>query len=166
MNLNPLESSMTPRSSEPVILCVDDEPEILSALRRCFRNDPYRIFTASSAEEAFARMEVGIPVDLVLSDERLPGNTGTEFLRQVRNRFPGAARALLTGFPSEALVQKGLEAGAEVFFYKPWDDRLLRDTVRRILLGRRMLQCEARPEFPGLPEGLFDVGGEECESEC
>lgn len=147
-------------NAEPVILCVDDEPEVLSALRRCFRNEPYRIFTACSAEEALARMAEGAGVDLVLADERLPGETGTEFLRDVRERFPGTARALLTGYPSEVLVQKGLEAGAEAFFYKPWGDPLLRDTVRRILLGRRLRCADPRSEGGEAPDASFDVGGE------
>ena len=157
---NVRESREFAPNADPVILCVDDEHEILTALRRCFRNEPYRIFTAASAEEAFARMEHGAGVDLVLADERMPGESGTELLRDVRDRYPGTARALLTGYPSEILVQKGLEAGAEAFLYKPWVDSLLRDTVRRILLGRRSRRMDLRPREEESPETPFDVGGE------
>lgn len=160
MNPNLRQNIPAPGNSEPIIFCIDDEKEVLSSLRRCFRNEPYRIFTAASAEEAFPRMETGAGMDLVLADERLPGETGTELLRKVRDRFPGTARALLTAFPSEILVQKGLEAGVEGFLYKPWDDARLRDTVRRILLGRRSRRSDPEPE-PEEPRKLpFDLGGE------
>ena len=73
MNLQPntLTSSWSMRSRDPVILFVDDEPEILSALRRCFRNEPYTIYTALSAAEGLQWLGRG-PVDLVITDERMP----------------------------------------------------------------------------------------------
>jgi DNA-binding response OmpR family regulator len=133
---------------------VDDEPGILNALRRCFRNEPYVVITASSPDEALGWLGDLPAVDLILVDERMPGTTGTELLKEVRERSPGTLRAMLTGFPSEVLIQKGLEAGAGIFMYKPWDDAQLRDTVRRILFPRR--PAPAGDEAPS----AFDVGGE------
>lgn len=119
---------------DPVILCVDDERELLSALRRCFRKESYDVITAGSVEEALGWLAEVPAIDLVLSDERMPGSTGTDLLREMRTRSPLTTRVLLTGFPSETLIRDGLEAGVEIFLSKPWDDRELRDTVRRILM--------------------------------
>lgn len=150
------ETPVPDRAGDPVILCVDDEPEVLNALRRCFRNEPYKILTAGTPWEALVWMERTPGIDLVLLDQRMPGMTGTELMGVIRQRSPRTARAVLSGHPSEILIQKGLEAGAGAFFYKPWDDAVLRDTVRRLLSGKR--------RSPSVEEGdvsrEFDLGGE------
>jgi DNA-binding NtrC family response regulator len=118
-----------------VVLCVDDEPGVLSAVSRSLRDEPYDVITARSSEEALGWLDE-LPVDLVISDQQMPGMPGTELLKEVRKRFPNTAVALLTGVRTPATVDRGLEAGAETFLYKPWDDQRLVETVRR-LLGRR-----------------------------
>jgi len=143
---------------DPVILCVDDEPGILSALRRCFRNEPYRIITSGDAEEALGWLASLPVVDLVIADERMPRMTGTDMLREVRQRSPTTARAILTGYPTDTLIQKGLEVEADTFVYKPWDNKSLRETVHRILRNRTPVQQPDSDERPG--EASFDVGGE------
>lgn len=115
-----------------VVLCVDDEPGVLNAVRRSLRDEPYDVITARSSEEALGWLDE-VPVDLVISDQRMPGMLGTELLKEVRKRSPKTAIALLTGFRSAATVVQGLEAGAETFLYKPWDERHLVETVRRLL---------------------------------
>ena len=160
MNLQPntLMSSWSMRSRDPVILFVDDEPEILSALRRCFRNEPYTIYTALSAAEGLQWLGRG-PVDLVITDERMPEMPGTDFLREVRDRFPRTYRGILTGYRSETLVGHGLEAGADVFLYKPWEDRLLRQAVRSML--RKGPTGKGHSDAGEVsPQGSFDLGGE------
>lgn len=142
------------RWGDPVILCVDDEPEILGALRRCFRNEPYEVITAGGTEEALAWL-AELPVDLLLTDERMPSMKGTELLQEARRRSPKTIRVILTGYPSEIVIQKGLEAGAGVFLYKPWDDKVLRETVRRLLRRSR-----PSPQASADPPSTFDVGGE------
>lgn len=132
----------------PIVLCVDDEPETLRALRRCFRDEPYRVFTAHSPWEALVWMECLPAVDLVLADQRMPGMAGTELLALFRDRHPATARAVLSGYPGEDLVRRGLEAGAGAFFTKPWDGAALRATVRRILQG-----IPSRPSFPEEGDG-------------
>ncbi|MDB5790775.1 MAG: chemotaxis protein CheY, partial [Massilia sp.] len=69
------------------ILCVDDEPNILSALRRLFRSQGYEVLTAQSAREGLAVLEAR-PVDVVISDMRMPGMDGVQFLEQARARWP------------------------------------------------------------------------------
>jgi DNA-binding response OmpR family regulator len=146
------------RGADPVVLFVDDEAEILSALRRCFRHEPYVVFTASGAMEALEWLEKAT-VDLVVADERMPGMSGTDFLREARERSPRTSRAILTGYPSESLVRSGLEAGADALLYKPWDDQSLRETVRRMILRR---PAGGRGEFGGERPGedSFGLGGE------
>ena len=115
-----------------VVLCVDDEPGVLNAVRRSLRDEPYEVITAGSSEEALGWLDE-IPVDLVISDQQMPGMLGTELLKEVRKRSPDTALALLTGIRTPATVLRGLEAGAETFLYKPWDEDHLVETIRRLL---------------------------------
>jgi DNA-binding response OmpR family regulator len=118
------------RTLHPVILCVDDEPQVLSALRRSLSTEPYEVLTAQGAEEALCWFEE-LPIDLVLTDQLMPGTKGTELLREVRKRSPRTARAILTAHLG--MTKEGLEAGAATVLYKPWNDEVLRRTVRRVL---------------------------------
>jgi YesN/AraC family two-component response regulator len=157
--MEPLQKAATVsrRSGDPVILCVDDEPEILSAIRRCLRTEPYEVITAGSGDEALAWL-AELEVDVVITDERMPGMTGTELLLEARKRCPRTARALLTGYRSSTFIRKGLEAGVDTFLYKPWDDRALRMTVDRIL--RKASKADPAPFDDSPAEGLNDLGGE------
>lgn len=144
-----LGGMFTPNSAGiPVILCVDDEAETLKALQRCFRNEPYRVFTAGSPWEALVWMENLPAVDLVLTDELMPGMAGTELLAVIRDRHPGTARVVFSGYPGEAVIRKSLEAGSGAFFNKPWDDMALRNAVRRLLVGKRAMPPLARGGYP------------------
>jgi len=149
------------RDQGPVVLCVDDDPEVLHALSRCLRHEPYRLITVSDPREALALLGK-VPVDLVIADQRMPGMSGTELLFEARERSPRTARAILTGYETPSTVRKGLESGADTFLYKPWNDSKLRTWVRRIL--DRSGASRPPQEFPadGEPEGdrSFDLGGE------
>ena len=120
------------RSHYPVVLFVDDDREVLSALRRTLSMDSYEVITAQGADEALCWLEE-LPIDLGMTDQRMPGLSGTELLREVRKRSPRTARALLTAFLSPLVATEGREAGVEAFLSKPWSDDLLRETVRRLL---------------------------------
>ena len=158
VQMKPRPSWSPGRSGDPVILFVDDELEILSALRRCFRHEAYVIYTALGPAEGLSWLGRA-PVDLVISDERMPGMTGTEFLLEARERSPRTGRGILTGYPSEALVRCGLEAGADTFLYKPWEDRSLRENIRRLLERQGSKGSHAVPEEESA-EDSFDLGGE------
>jgi two-component system response regulator HupR/HoxA len=121
-----------PLNRGPVVLCVDDDPGVLNALRRSLSRERCDVITAGGPDEALAWLNE-VPVHLVIADQRMPDMTGTELLNQVRKRSPQTARALLTGHRTPSVVRLGLEAGADAFFFKPWDERYLIDTVRRIL---------------------------------
>ena len=123
------------RNHHPVVLCVDDERETLSALRRCLRNEPLEVITAQSAAEALGWFEE-LPIALVVTDQRMPGGSGADLLRQVRDRSPKTARAILTAYPGPSLMKEGLDAGAERLLYKPWRDEALIEAVRYLLANR------------------------------
>jgi response regulator RpfG family c-di-GMP phosphodiesterase len=86
-----------PADSGWTILCVDDEQNILSSLRRVFRPHFSRVFTAGSGAEGLALLERE-RIDVVISDMRMPEMDGALFLENVRNRWPETVRLLLTGY--------------------------------------------------------------------
>ena len=121
-----------PAGRSPRLLILDDESRILSALRRTLRREGYEILTFETAEEALRELE-DRPVDAVLSDQRMPGMTGLQFLKRVAQRRPHAARLLITGW-TETIPPEDLEKlGVRVLINKPWDDATLKATLRQIL---------------------------------
>lgn len=120
------------------LLCVDDEPNILSALRRLFRGSPYTVDTAPSGAEALLRLAEA-PYDIVISDMRMPGMDGAELLEQVRLRWPDTVRIMLTGFSDMASTVAAINQG-EIFRYlaKPWNEAELLHTVEQALERKRL----------------------------
>jgi adenylate cyclase len=119
-------------SSGPILLIVDDEVQILAALRRALRKEGYRIITAESTGRALELLAEH-PVDLVLSDHKMPGMSGVELLAEARRLRPAAARILITG-RTEAVPKDEMESvGIEAMIPKPWDDAQLKDCLRRAL---------------------------------
>jgi response regulator RpfG family c-di-GMP phosphodiesterase len=119
----------------PTLLLVDDEPSILSALRRLFRPCGYRILTSESGAgglELLAKEDV----DLVISDMRMPEMDGAQFLEQVRTGWPRIIRILLTGYADITSTVNAINKG-EIYRYvsKPWDDHdivlMVRDALER-----------------------------------
>lgn len=122
-------------SSRPVVLLVDDEPRILSALRRALRREGWEVLLAETSREALALVDER-PVDLVLSDHKMPGMTGLELLARVAERRPDAARLLITGW-TEAVAEDELRrVGVRAILNKPWDDKDLKDILRAAVEGR------------------------------
>lgn len=108
---------------QPVVLFVDDEASILSALRRLFRPQGYKLLLAEGGAIGLAIMERE-PVDLVISDMRMPEMDGVQFLEQVRQRWPDVVRVLLTGYSDISSTIGAINRG-EIHRYiaKPWDDQ-------------------------------------------
>lgn len=120
-------------SPRPTILCVDDEPGILRALVRIFRAEPVRVLTAPSGPEGLAVLRQE-PVDLILTDYRMPEMTGVQFLEQACEIRPEAFRVLLTGYAESGAVAEAINRGhIYKVLYKPWNDEDLRLTVRSAL---------------------------------
>ena len=112
------------------VFIVDDEPEVAKALRRMLARRGFQVEVATSAREALARLEAVSP-DIVISDYRMPGMKGPEFLDEVHRRLPSAARFLISGQP-----ELGSSAPDVGILAKPWDND---DLVARLLgaLGGR-----------------------------
>ncbi|GAB4256913.1 MAG: hypothetical protein Kow0092_03360 [Deferrisomatales bacterium] len=112
------------------VLFVDDEENILKALRRLFRRDPWEQRFASSGREALDLMEAEGPFDVVVTDQRMPGMTGVELLTEVRARAPRAVRIILSGYTEVQSILDAINRGAIYkFLTKPWDDHTLREVV-------------------------------------
>ncbi|MDD5028194.1 MAG: sigma-54 dependent transcriptional regulator [Rhodoferax sp.] len=107
------------------VLLVDDEPRSLETLRRTI-DEHFNVFTADSAQTAHALME-SEPIQIVLSDQRMPGTTGVDFLRQVRAQWPDTVRLILSGYTEAEDIITGInEAGIWQYLLKPWHpDQLL-----------------------------------------
>ena len=122
----------SPEAAPPAaVLCVDDEPNILSALKRTLRSDGLRVLTAGSGREALDIM-AREPIDIVVSDMRMPSMDGAELLEQVHARWPASIRLLLTGHADTSAAVAAINRG-RIFRYltKPWDDTELRATIRQ-----------------------------------
>jgi thioredoxin reductase (NADPH) len=120
--------------ARPVIMSVDDDPEVLGAierdLRQHYRSD-YRILKASSGPQALdaARQlkQRGTPIALFLVDERMPEMTGTELLREVRKLHPDARKVLLTAYADTEAAIRGInDVGLDHYLMKPWHPPALR----------------------------------------
>jgi DNA-binding NtrC family response regulator len=115
---------------QPVVLLVDDDSRVLSALRRGLRREPILIETAANAREALDRLD-GDAIDLVISDQKMPGLSGIELLKTIRSRWPETQRILLSGWTSEIAKVDLDAAGVFCVIAKPWDDDELRRSIRR-----------------------------------
>ena len=130
--------SLDANNGSLTLLCVDDEPGILSALRRLFRPHGYNLLQAESGASGLSLLERQ-PVDLVLSDMRMPEMDGVEFLEQVRKRWPDTVRIVLTGYADIQSTVAAINRGAvHRYLAKPWDDHQLLLVVRETLNQRRL----------------------------
>lgn len=123
---------------EHTILFVDDEPNVTAGLKRAFWREPYKIVRAGSAKEALDIL-TNHEIDVVVSDERMPEMSGSEFLAVVREKFPDTIRIILTG---QATLEAAIRAinGGEVyrFFTKPCNEVDLKVTIRQALQHREL----------------------------
>lgn len=110
------------------ILFVDDEQRVLTSMRAMFRRD-YTVFLANSGAEALEVLEKE-HVDVIVSDQRMPGMTGVEVLKAFKDNAPGAMRILLTGYADQEAIAASINDG-EVFRYltKPCPPELLKETI-------------------------------------
>ena len=137
-------SAETKGTGTYTLLFVDDEDGVLSAMRRVFMEEDYSILTASSAEAAMSLLE-GETVHLVVSDHRMPGMTGAQFLREVKQRWPETIRIMLTGYADVQSIMGAVNEGAVYkFITKPWNDDDLRLTVSLALQQYALIQENRR----------------------
>ena len=124
------ENVMAMLNETITILCVDDEPNVLNALRRLFLDKNYNILTASSAQVGLATLEQQ-EVQIVISDYRMPNMNGVEFLREVYKRWPDTVRIVLSGYADATATAAAINDGhIYKFVPKPWNDDDLLVTVK------------------------------------
>jgi two-component system, probable response regulator PhcQ len=131
-------------SINATILLVDDEPNVTDALKRALRREPYEILTAISGPSALELLERH-HVDVVISDEQMPGMSGSVFLSAVRKQFPHTIRMILSGQASlEAAVRAINEGEVYRFFLKPCNPTDLAFTVQQALAHKRLEEQSRR----------------------
>lgn len=122
------------------ILFVDDDPNLIEALKRTLRKQPYEIFTALSAKDGLKLLDEQ-EIDVVVSDNDMPGMSGVEFLTRVRSAHPGTVRVMLTG---RASLQSAIEAinEGEIFRFivKPCDAGSLNRVLVQGVKHRKLLR--------------------------
>lgn len=118
----------------PAVLVVDDELRSQEALRRTLEED-FEVFCASSAAEGWEILEMEeatAGVRVVLCDQRMPGTTGVQFLKEVRQRWPDIVRIILSGYSDAEDIISGVnEAGIWQYLLKPWQPEQLLLTLQR-----------------------------------
>jgi DNA-binding NarL/FixJ family response regulator len=126
------------------VLLVDDDEAVLSALQDALHREPYEVLTTRSGEEALSLLK-RTPVDVVVSDEEMPGITGSELLAVVRDKHPETTRLLLTGRATLDSAIRAINEG-QVYQYvtKPVDTRrfaeILRAAIRIRIVARTTAQ--------------------------
>ena len=144
-------------TSRPTLVVVDDEPSVLDSVRDLFRKE-FSVRTFESATEALEALGDLVPA-VVLTDQRMPGMSGVEFLRHVKRIHPDATRLMFTGYADIKAVIDAINEG-HVFRYlgKPWEPEELEVVIRqavehhRLLVDRRRLIAELRASNTRLEE--------------
>ncbi|WP_216679194.1 FAD-dependent oxidoreductase [Hymenobacter siberiensis] len=142
---------------KPIILAVDDDPQVLAAIARDLRQEfsaEYRILRVNSGPEALATIkelyEKEEPLALIVADQRMPELEGVELLTASREFFPDAKRVLLTAYAdTEAAVRAINSARLDHYLMKPWDppENLLYPILHDLLTA---WQAAYRPKFGGI----------------
>jgi two-component system, NtrC family, response regulator HydG len=114
------------------ILVVDDSPDTREVVRRHLEADGYRVFTADGVEEA-VRFLSDNPIDLIVTDFKMPKVSGMDLVRHVRENFADAEIMMITGYPTIATAVEAVKTGAEEYLVKPFTEEELRATVKRTL---------------------------------
>lgn len=128
-----MEEQTTSTSQRPKVLLVDDEESILNSLRRLLRGQPYDVLLATSGAQALEILAQQ-PVDLVMSDARMPNMDGASLLAQVRQRWPATMRIMLTGYADPTAIIKAINDGQiHRYISKPWNDEELLLILRQSL---------------------------------
>ncbi len=113
----------------PALLLLDDEQNVLSALRRSLRGQDYKVFTANTAKEAFEVLAQNV-VQVIVSDQRMAEMNGTEFFGRVKDLYPQTMRIMLSGYTELKTVTDAINRGAVYkFITKPWDDDELQAAI-------------------------------------
>ncbi|MFL1525315.1 HD domain-containing phosphohydrolase [Pseudomonas sp. O230] len=127
------EQLPTSYADKPKVLLVDDEESILNSLRRLLRGQPYEVLLATSAAQALDIMAQQ-PIDLVMSDARMPNMDGATLLALIHQRYPETVRIMLTGYADPSAIIKAINDGQiHRYISKPWHDEEMLLVLRQSL---------------------------------
>ena len=116
--------------SEPVILFVDDEQNILKSLQRLFITEDYDVNLANSGQEALDMIDDGLNPTVIVSDQRMPEMGGAEFLAKAKEKVPDSIRMVLTGYADITAAMDAINLGGIYrYLVKPWNDDDLKLSV-------------------------------------
>ena len=122
------------------VLFVDDEVNILRTLCRIFADENYELLTAENAMEATKILEQKV-VDLIISDQRMPGMSGLDFFEKTLPEYPNIIRIILTGQADLEMAIEAINKGCVYkFILKPWNNHDLLFTVKRALEQYDLIQ--------------------------
>lgn len=165
----------SPKAPKPIVLFVDDEHAILDSIKLNLRRQPYKVLTANSGDEAL-KVLTEHSVDVVVSDERMPGMNGATLLSEINTRYPDTVRMMLTGQASlEAAVQAINEGRIFRFLSKPINPMDLAQNVELALQFKKLTEQSRKlvattkaqrsilerleGEHPGITQVEQDTGG-------
>lgn len=134
------------------VLIVDDEPSICKAVQRTLTRHQLTVYKANGGSEALELLQK-TRVDCIISDQRMPGMKGTEFLSIVRKQFPDVKRIMLSGQSDLQDMEDAINlAGVKQFISKPWNDQHLVDSVNQAIPRRPNLSLVTKPSLKLQPE--------------
>jgi len=149
---------MAAASKHPAILVVDDAPGTLEILKRNLTAQGYRVLTAPGVAEAI-RIAETTPIDLVITDLKMPRVSGLDLVRHVRENLKDTEVIVITGFPSVDGAVKAVKTGAEEYLAKPFTDEELFSAVKRALEKRKARQA-GRSAASGILPTPYGIIGE------
>lgn len=149
------------------ILFVDDEPGVLRSLNRLFRREPVNVLTASGGQEALDILQ-DTTAQVVISDQRMTGMSGTDFLKSVRDSHPNTVRCILSGYAeTHAILEAINEGNVYRFMAKPWVDEALIQTIRECLQeyesrAQRALLSLSKDVLESVPVAIAAIDANNC----
>lgn len=157
------------------VMVVDDDENVLNSLYRLLKKEGYKIILAKSGEEALQKLVIE-PVDLIISDQQMPGITGLELMKTVKEKFPFTMRIILTGKVDISTVLNAINEGEIYrFLIKPWNNEDIKINIRcalekmslekeNIILNLKLKEncdtlCVLEKKYPGITKIKKDSEG-------
>lgn len=140
--------------AKPTILVVDDDRDILAVLEARLSSIDYRVLTASGGEEALSLLKTG-PVDLMITDVKMPGLGGMDLFSATQQIYPGLPVMFLTAYGTIPGAVKAMKAGAVEYLTKPFNGRELVSKVQEVL--KKSTSRQSLDSLPPLSESLWGV---------
>ena len=140
------------------ILIVDDSPETLEMLERNLKSEGYDVVTASGVAEAIKTLD-DVIADLVITDYKMPKNSGMDLIRYVRENLRNTEVMMITGYATVEGAVEAIKAGAEEYITKPFTDEELFAAVRQVL-DKRRLRMASQDRLPQSIKSQYGILGE------